>query len=86
MINAIKRIFGMHVHEWGAYGDPVTQEFEQTTPVIEERVVEDAWGDEIIEEFDTGLVEVSRWTETTQSRTCSGCGKVEVRRVAATFV
>jgi hypothetical protein len=75
MINTIKRLFGIHVHEWGPYGETYSQDFTSTTPIIAERVIGvDAWDDDIIEEYETGEVEVRNWTETFQDRKCSTCG------------
>lgn len=81
MINAIKRLLGMHVHEWGPYGDAYSKDFESTTPVVDERVVFDDWGDEVIEEFETGEVEVRRWTENYQDRVCTTCNLTHTRRI-----
>lgn len=81
MINSIKRLFGMHVHEWSPYGDSYSKDFESTSPVLDERLVEDEWGDEFVEEFETGEVQVRRWTETYQDRSCTTCNLSQTRRV-----
>jgi hypothetical protein len=74
MINAIKRMFGMHVHEWGPYGETYSQNFERNVPIIEQQLMIDEDGDEYFEDVETGDYEVQRWTETMQDRTCATCG------------
>jgi hypothetical protein len=82
MINAIKRLFGVHVHEWGVYGDPVSTNYERQEVIYEDRLVGyDDDDDPVYEEFDTGQTRLVEWTETYQSRTCSSCGELQRRRI-----